>query len=242
MTSLYNSGGDWDVFYKKKTLDGNWTKTEVVSTESTRDSLSPSFLIVDSHGNLHLTWVDKTDYHDCDYDGDIFYKKKTLDGNWTKTEVVSTESTSDTNWPSIAVDHNDTVHIAWKDKTTYGISGHDGDIFYKKKTLDGNWTKVELVSVESKNDSNWPSIAVDARGIVHVSWWDEIASETWPADKWVVFYNYKHVEDEQPLLNDEPDGENPAGDDGIDSTPGFKFLFVIFSFVIIYLLKGRRHS
>ena len=57
---------------------------------------------------------------------------------WSVTEVVSTESTSDSTWPSLAVDSSDVMHVAWDDQTDYGGSGSDDDIFYKS-TIDVNW-------------------------------------------------------------------------------------------------------
>ncbi|MBY9019123.1 MAG: hypothetical protein KGD66_09870, partial [Candidatus Lokiarchaeota archaeon] len=50
--------------------------------------------------------------------------------NWTTTEIVSTESTSYSLDPTIAVDGSGNVHIAWYDGGQYGGSGVDRDIFY----------------------------------------------------------------------------------------------------------------
>ncbi len=48
------------------------------------------------------------------------------------TEVVSTESTGDSEFSTISVDDSGNVHIAWEDYTDYGGSGTDPDIFYKR--------------------------------------------------------------------------------------------------------------
>ena len=45
--------------------------------------------------------------------------------------MVSTESTSDSDYPSLDVELNGMVHIAWDDATDYSGSGTDFDIFYK---------------------------------------------------------------------------------------------------------------
>ncbi len=51
---------------------------------------------------------------------------------WNLTEVVSTESTSTSQDPSLAVDSIGNVHLAWYDWTNYDSSGTDPDIFYKR--------------------------------------------------------------------------------------------------------------
>ena len=50
---------------------------------------------------------------------------------WTTTEVVSTESTEDSLFPSLGVGSDGPVHIAWHDDTDYGGAGFDDDVFYK---------------------------------------------------------------------------------------------------------------
>jgi fibronectin type 3 domain-containing protein len=64
---------------------------------------------------------------------DIFYKRwDASTTSWTTTEVVSTESTSDSALPSLAVDVAGHVHITWYDVTDYAGAGTDIDIFYKQ--------------------------------------------------------------------------------------------------------------
>ena len=114
-----------------------------MSTESNYPSQTPS-LAVDNGGVVHVAWADWTDYQSCGTDYDIFYKYKPSGGNWTVTEVVSTESTGYSYGPSLAVDSNDVVHVAWDDDADYGGSGSDRDIFYKYRRDGGGsqdtWT------------------------------------------------------------------------------------------------------
>jgi len=106
--------------------------TEVVSTESTISSLYPT-IAVDGAGNVHVAWQDITNYDNSGSDSDIFYKQwGAVSGTWTPTEVVSTESTSASFKPTIAVDSIGSVHVAWEDMTNYDGSGEDRDIFYKQ--------------------------------------------------------------------------------------------------------------
>ncbi len=60
----------------------NWTQTSLVSTESINDTTHPS-QAVDSKGNVHVVWVDKTNYSNSGVDSDIFYRYLDREtGNW----------------------------------------------------------------------------------------------------------------------------------------------------------------
>ena len=155
-------------------FDWFWILTEVVSTESPDNSDYPS-LAVDSSGNLHVAWQDASDYASADTDIDIFYKKwNASTKSWTITEVVSTESTANSYYPSLAVDSSGNVHVAWQDATNYDSAGNDWDIFYKSwNASTHSWTTTEVVSTEStQNSINYPSLAVDSSGNVHIIWDD----------------------------------------------------------------------
>ncbi|MCE7747020.1 MAG: hypothetical protein GPJ51_01380 [Candidatus Heimdallarchaeota archaeon] len=168
------TGTDFDIFYKRWDIGlSSWTGVEVVSTESTVSSREPS-LAVDTSGNVHISWNDATNYTNSGLDWDIFYKSWNSGLNsWTGVEVVSTESTGESYYSSLAIDYLNNVHIAWRSIEDYGESGLDRDIFYKK--LDGTsltWSLTEVVSTESTGDSYRPSLDVDSSGFVHIAWGD----------------------------------------------------------------------
>ena len=188
----YNScGSDYDIFYKTKLSNGDWSTTEVISTESTGDSRWPS-LTADSRGTIHIAWSDKTDFDGCGSDYDIFYKKSISDTSWETTEVVSPESTSDSWGFSLAVTNNGTVFLAWSDKTDYRDSGSDLDIFYKTKLSGGSWTSAEIISTENTGDSTWPSLTVDPNGVLHIAWSDKTNYNNCGSD-YDILYKYKNV-------------------------------------------------
>ena len=188
-TNYGGSGFDDDIFYKCRPKGSDWSNIEVVSTKSTKDSWLPS-LTIDSIGTVHVTWEDWTDIQGSGNDWDIFYKCKPNGGSWTTTEVVSTESTSDSSVSSLAVDSTGTVHVTWIDYTNYNGSGSDVDIFYKCKPNGGSWTTTEVVSTESNMNSWNPSLAVDSIGTVHVTWedWADIQGS---GNDWDIFYKFK---------------------------------------------------
>ncbi len=150
-----------------------WSSLDVISSESTSDSIDSS-LAVDSFGNVHVVWEDKTNYSNCGTDNDIFYKKwETSKLEWSDTEVISTESTSGSYGPSLAIDSQNNVHVVWYDYTNLGGCGNDRDIFYKKKDVVTEiWTTTEVISTESTGDSNTPDLTIDSFDNLHVAWSD----------------------------------------------------------------------
>ncbi|MCX6799169.1 MAG: Ig-like domain-containing protein, partial [Candidatus Diapherotrites archaeon] len=177
-TDYGGSGTDYDIFFKTKGKTGSWgTNTEVVSTESTGDSYNPAIAVDDA--NIYIAWQDTTNYGGAGTDYDIFFKTRSKTGSWgTNTQVVSTESTSTSSRPAIAVDDAN-IYIAWDDTTNYGGSGTDKDIFFKTKSKIGglgsndiNWAmQTQVVSTESTKDSEGPVIVVDDTNI-YIAWYD----------------------------------------------------------------------
>jgi len=208
ITNYAGCESDIDIFYKNRTY--SWSTTEVVSTESTSHSYNPS-LAVDSSGNVHVAWHDETNYTGCGFDEDIFYKNRTY--SWSTTEVVSTESTFDSCYPSLAVDLAGNVHVAWRDPTNYTGCGSDLDIFYKRYEVGSGWTFTQVVSTQSTNASQMPSLAVDLAGNVHIAWHDETDYAGCGPDL-DIFYKYTN----QTLWNYTTDGlveSSPVVVDGV---------------------------
>jgi len=166
-TNYAGSGNDIDIFYKNKSSYGTWSVTEVVSTESKDESTAPS-LFIENPLKVHVAWNDNTDYLGCGTDFDIFYKYK--DTSWSMTEVVSTESTGHSFWPTLKVDSDSNIHVVWDDWTDYSGAGADEDIFYKVKKSSG-WSTTEVVSTES-SDISYQSTLDATSSNVYVAWKD----------------------------------------------------------------------
>ena len=192
-TDYSGSGSDYDILYKRWETTSSWTTTEIVSTESINDSFKPD-LTVDSAGNVHIAWIDLGDYAGSGTDWDILYKYWNASTSvWNATEVVSTESTSDSQYASLAVDSWGNVHIAWMDETDYAGSGSDWDVFYKLwDSSSSAWNATEVVSTESTSDSNFPSLAVDSLGSVHIAW-NDLSDYAGSGTDWDIFYKYWNV-------------------------------------------------
>jgi hypothetical protein len=220
----YNgSGSDYDIFYKfKNVTTKSWKTTEVVSNESTQNSLNPT-IAVDSFGNGHVAWCDYTDYNGSGTDSDIFYKYRNLTSyNWTLSEIVSNESTSESVLPTITLDNFSNIHIAWHDNSSYAGAGTDYDIFYKffNSTLE-NWTITEVVSNESSGFSSQSSILSDIYGNIHCLWADNTPNYKSSGADYDIFYSSRNVTSGNwsiiELVSNESDAGSNSPSIGIDS-------------------------
>jgi len=140
-----------------------WSPTELVSSESTENS-SYCLIDTDASGAVHVVWQDETDYGGSGSDVDIFYKMKPNGGEWAATEVVSSESSIESEIGSLAVEPDGTVHVTWDE-----WSETSNDVYYKMKPSGGSWTAAELISIEGCEYSGISSLAVESDGTVHVA-------------------------------------------------------------------------
>lgn len=148
-----------------------WGITKLVSTESYDEAGSPE-VSVDSLGNLHFVWVDRSNYSIADLDYDIVYKKWNRDSrSWDDVVLISTGSTANVYRPSMVIDSHDNIHIVWPDSSDIYGAGSDQDIFYKQwVNSSSSWKSAQLVSVTSSSYSDLPSVAVDSSNSVHIVW------------------------------------------------------------------------
>lgn len=170
---VIGSGTDQDVFHRARTMTtGTWSAIELVSSESSDNSMSPS-TIVDNAGNLHVTWADYTQLPGTNPGLDVFHKiKNATTGSWTTTSIVSATGDANAEQPSMAVAPDGTVHAAWIDASDDDAEG-DYDIYHATfDALAGTWSTNEPVSTESDGPSFQPSIAVGPDGTVHAAWQD----------------------------------------------------------------------
>ena len=171
-TNYESCGTDYDVFYKRYDPGSGWGDVVVVSTESTESSLFLS-IAVGPDDAVHVVWSDLTNYESCGIEYDVFYKRYDPSSGLGNLVVVSTESTGNSLFPSVAADSLNNVHIAWHDLTNYAGSGTDSDIFYKRYETGSGWTTTKIVSTESTGNSEEPSVVADSNGNTHIAWTDE---------------------------------------------------------------------
>lgn len=150
-----------------------WSNYEILSDTSTGWSYAPK-IAIDSEDNIHVVWYDTTaDLLGSGADSDIFYMfYDSTTENWSSKELVSSESTSSSDFPVIAVDTNGDVHVAWEDSTDYLGAGTDKDVFHKRKNAGGSWTITSVVSTDSTQAIDDVAIDTDHKDNVYVLWTD----------------------------------------------------------------------
>lgn len=188
-TDIAGAGTDCDILHKiwdPKTGPGS---AEVVSTTSTLDSRWAK-VAVDSQGNVHVVWCDLTDYDGAGTDKDIFHRCWIKwAGVWSSITIVSSNSTEDSDFPDVAIDGSDTLHIAWTDGTNL-TCGTDLDIFYRNMTAGGVWSPTFVISDQSTGNCYDACICADNMDNVYTAWADETNHTGSGADSDIFFRMY----------------------------------------------------
>jgi len=171
LTTANNSGSDRDIFYRRwNASSGVWTGTNLVSNNSTMDSLNPA-IAVDSDGNVHIVWSDWTDYGSSGSDMDIFYRCwNASTGLWNETQVISTESSEKSIEPAIAVDGNQDIHVTWVDDSSNDLVKYK---FFNTtaRVWKGQVSPTDQVSTELNMTGLYsPEIVADFAGNVYIVW------------------------------------------------------------------------
>ncbi|MBN1215522.1 MAG: hypothetical protein JXA99_08755 [Candidatus Lokiarchaeota archaeon] len=150
--------------------------TEIISIDSVEDSNDP-IILIDNFENIHVTWIDKTNYSGCGNDFDVVYKQwNNLTKEWSLVEVISNDSIDNSYRPSMAIDSLGDIHIGWED--TGNLTGINddylkSDIYYKKMDFStGQWSCVEHISINSTQSACNPSITTDSQNNIHLAWYD----------------------------------------------------------------------
>ena len=185
-------GTDYEIMYASNSGSG-WTNATVISDDGTNwndgNSLE-SAIAVDSSGTIHVIWYDGTDgAWGTDYE--IMYASNSGSG-WTNATVISDDGTNwndgNSEYPDIAVDSSGTIHVIWED-TTDGAWGTDYEIMYASNSGSG-WTNATVISDDGTNwndgTSEYPDIAVDSSGNIHVVWEDDTVG-AWGTDVEIMY-------------------------------------------------------
>jgi len=136
--------------------DHNWAVKTEAEPESTGYP-DQRKLAITSDGHLHVI------YHRKDGNSILqIYHAESADGGRTWVEEQVTNAARDQNFPSLAVDSKDNLHVVWQDGTRAKPQTVP-HTYYNKKTAEG-WQAAELVA----SYATTPSIAVDSNDDVHV--------------------------------------------------------------------------
>lgn len=159
--------------YFASSIDGgaSWTEPNVrINTDPDTGNQREPALAVDSTGAVYAVWQDT---RNGTGDGDIYFAKSTNGGTtWTHPNVrVSTDTTNVSQEdPTIAVDSNDHIYVAWEDERM-----GNWDIFFAKSEDGGStWTEPNVIVSNDTTNSvqRNPTIAVSSTSTIYVIWED----------------------------------------------------------------------
>ena len=177
---------------------------------SLADQQQPA-LAVGSDGTIHIAWGDERFGN-----SDIFYARSADGGvSWSPNVRVNDDATvADQDFPTIAVDEHDHVHVAWEDSRN-----GDYDIYYAHSVDGGVSFSVNrrVNNDVGEGDQFDPAIAIGPDGTLHLAWQDgrnAIGYDIYYAistDGGVTFSTNVRV-------NDETLGDQVDPDIGVDST------------------------
>ena len=96
----------------------------------------------------------------------IFIHSDDLGQTWDHGVLVTDETASDPDWPSMAMGPDGTYYAVWSD------DGKDQEVFFAKSSDGGvTWTSPTQVNDDKPRGNNYEAhVAVDAAGGVHVAW------------------------------------------------------------------------
>jgi hypothetical protein len=158
---------DWtpglpEIYFKKSSNGGaTWTTKRV--TNNSGWSISPR-IAVDSNYRIHVILQDNSPGN-----YELFYKRSTNGGStWQTRRLTWNSATSE--YPTIAVDSNNHIHVAWQEKTPV-----IPEIYYKKSTNGGaTWITKRLTWNVGNSDN--AAIGVDSNNHIHLVWTDTTPS------------------------------------------------------------------
>ncbi|MBY9001429.1 MAG: hypothetical protein KGD64_10965 [Candidatus Heimdallarchaeota archaeon] len=166
-----------------------WEPLELLSAEFDTNNYF-SRIAVDNSNNIHIVTSSDEDILSAGLDRDVFYKKfDYVTKSWSELELVSSDGSSYSENPDIAVDSTGTVHVVWLESADILGSGTDRDICYREKTSSG-WGSTELVSIESDSTSTYLAIVADSNGVAHVVW-EDFADYTLADGDQDIFYKHR---------------------------------------------------
>jgi len=155
----YRFDGSYDQIYYSKSTDKGENWTEIKLTNENYGQYNPS-IAIDSNNYIHIIWAGKhsgsPDYYQ------IRYIKYTT--SWQTIENLTAEDYSQY-CPSIAVESNNYIHIAWMG--CHSESPSFWQIRYRKYTT--SWQTIENLTAADEEQNN-PSIAIDNNNYIHIVW------------------------------------------------------------------------
>jgi hypothetical protein len=214
-SNIQGSGSDSDIIYKHYDVSlQTWSTPVVVSYNKSNTRISHEPVVKTSpEGTPHIVWIDASDVNGAGIDWDIFHSRFVPStGTWSSAYVVSSESSTTSDYPDFAFDALGNLYVCWTDMVNYGGAGDDSDIFLKYwNTTNEIWGPLSLVSTGSSASSISPSIVLDSYNFIHIIWEDRTVNWLNSGDDDDIFYKTLSGPPTAPKLNSISPNPNSDG-------------------------------
>ena len=135
---------------------------------------------IDSQDQVHIVWLDR---RDGGTNAEIYYEKLLVDGAVVESLVHNKRLTfadGASVRPSLIIDSQDNIHVAWYDDRDDGEAGgvigdvsSNHEIYYKKTDNNGTTLIDDIRVTDAEGLSQRPYIDVDSNDDVHISFMDQ---------------------------------------------------------------------
>lgn len=172
-----NNGNAYDIYYSSSTDGGQHWSSPVDIANSKLPTVGPN-IAVGPGDILHVAWNDRRDGN-----AQRIYYTRSLNGGgtWESPKDLSGSSSADTHTPSITVDKNNRVHIAWHSGETE--ANQQAAQIYYTRSVDGGVTfeALQRLNTDTSHHAAWPRFSVDGTngGIVAITWRDNRRYPDW---------------------------------------------------------------
>jgi hypothetical protein len=195
-------GTDSEIMYANYIPGEGWSNATVISDGfqgsywNDGGSTNPE-IEIGNQGRLHVVWQDGTD-GPWGVDNEIMYVEYTSESGWSNATVIS-DGFGSSYWndgssqdPSVAVDGDNGIHVAWEDYTD-GPWDSDSDIMYVNNIPGNGWSNATVITYgegyRNRGRGENPSIDVDPQDVVHLVW-SFHPGDPWGFDEEILYSKY----------------------------------------------------
>jgi hypothetical protein len=170
------TGDSYYQIYLARSDDGgsNWEHIKISTPDYFQyDYQYSPAIAVDSNDVLHVVWYGEVSGSSA---YNIRYARSTDGGSTWSLYNVTTYTSYDRYYPSIAVDSKDNVHIVWYGRHS---SSYNNNIYYRTRSSTGTWGTETMITSHAYSLSLYqyrPSVEVDTKDNVHVVWYGYFSS------------------------------------------------------------------
>jgi hypothetical protein len=158
-----------DIYYANSSDGGmSWSTSKMINDDGGTTEQGRPDIAVDSNDIIHIVWEDKRRVDNYD----IYYANSTDMGITFSVNKKINDVDNSSRDPTIAIDNQNNIHVAWVDNRNKVITGRD--IYYANSTNGGiNFSSNTRVSDDIGNTYQlWPDIAVGGN-IIGIVWEDQ---------------------------------------------------------------------